>query len=234
MAITPNYYETLYTTRPDLKEEDLAKIQQKLLDSISNNEGEIVKAEKWAERELAYEIQDHKRGIYYILVFKALPDASKEVEKHLQFYRTDVLRFMTLKITEEAANKHKKSKEDKAAKAEPTPTPEVEAEPAPTPEVEVEPAPVPEVEAEIAPASEVEAEPAPAPEVEAEPAPVPEVEAEIAPAPEVEAEIAPAPEVEAEPAPAVSESTEEVIVEEEATAETTEVITSAQKEGGTQ
>jgi small subunit ribosomal protein S6 len=226
MAITPNYYETLYTTRPDLKEEDLAKIQQKLLDSISNNEGEIVKAEKWAERELAYEIQDHKRGIYYILVFKALPDASKEVEKHLQFYRTDVLRFMTLKITEEAANKHKKSKEDKAAKAEPTPTPEVEAEPAPTPEVEAEIAPVPEVEAEIAPA--------PAPEVEAEPAPVPEVEAEIAPAPEVEAEIAPAPEVEAEPAPAVSESTEEVIVEEEATAETTEVITSAQKEGGTQ
>jgi len=171
MAITPNYYETLYTTRPDLKEEDLAKIQQKLLDSISNNEGEIVKAEKWAERELAYEIQDHKRGIYYILVFKALPDASKEVEKHLQFYRTDVLRFITLKITEEAANKHKKSIEDKvakdkAAKAEAAPAPKVEAEIAPAPKVEAEPAPDPKVEAEIAPAPKVEAEPAPAPKVE--------------------------------------------------------------------
>jgi len=209
MAITPNYYETLYTTRPDLKEEDLAKIQQKLLDSISNNEGEIVKAEKWAERELAYEIQDHKRGIYYILVFKALPDASKEVEKHLQFYRTDVLRFITLKITEEAANKHKKSIEDKvakdkAAKAEAAPAPKVEAEIAPAPKVEAEPAPAPKVEAEIAPAPKVEAEPAPAPKVEAEPTPAPEVEAE------------------------------EVKVDTEANVETTKAVQSAQEEGGTQ
>ena len=67
MAITPNYYETLYITRPDIQEEDLAKIQQKLQDSISSNEGEIIKADKWAERNLAYEIQDHKKGTYYIL-----------------------------------------------------------------------------------------------------------------------------------------------------------------------
>lgn len=133
MAITPNYYETLYVTRPDLKEEDLGKIQQRLQDSISKNEGEIIKAEKWAERELAYEIQDHKRGIYYILVYKALPNASKEIESHLQFYRTDVLRFMTLAITEEAANKTKGSKEEKTPKAEPTPAPEVEAAPEPAP-----------------------------------------------------------------------------------------------------
>jgi len=168
MAITPNYYETLYITRPDLPEEDLAKIQQKLQDSISNNQGETVKAEKWAERELAYEIQDHKRGIYYILVFKALPDASKEIEKHLQFYNTDILRFMTLKITEEAANKNKKSKEDKTPKAEPEPAPKVEAEPEPAPKVEAEPEPAPKVEAEPEPAPKVEAEPESAPEVEAE------------------------------------------------------------------
>ena len=123
MAVTPNYYETLYITRPDIQEEDLAKIQQKLQDSISSNEGEIIKADKWAERNLAYEIQDHKKGIYYILVFKALPNASKEVEKHLQFYRTDILRFITLKTTEEAVNKNKAS-EEKKEKTEPTtPTP---------------------------------------------------------------------------------------------------------------
>lgn len=133
MAVTPNYYETLYVTRPDLQEEDLGKIQQKLQDSISKNEGEIIKAEKWAERELAYEIQDHKRGIYYILVYKALPNASKEIESHLQFYRTDVLRFMTLAITEEAANKNIGSKEEKAPKEEPAPAPQAEATPAPEP-----------------------------------------------------------------------------------------------------
>jgi len=136
MAITPNYYETLYVTRPDLQEEALATIQNKLQDSISTNQGEVIKAEKWAERPLAYEIQDHKRGIYYILVFKALPDASKEIEKHLQFYNTDILRFMTLKITEEAANKSKASQEEKAPKAEPTPAPKVEEPKAEEPKAE--------------------------------------------------------------------------------------------------
>ena len=174
MAITPNYYETLYLTRPDLKEEDLAKIQEKLLDSISNNEGEIVKAEKWAERELPYDIQDHKRGIYYILVFKAMPDSSKEVEKHLQFYRTDVLRFMTLKITEEAANKHKKSKEEKAPKAESV----AEAEAAVAPVAEAEAAVAPEVESQPVTAPEVVAEPAPAVVEQAEEVEVEEAAAE--------------------------------------------------------
>ena len=66
MVVTPNHYETLYIIRPDLQEEDLAKIQQKLLDSISSNQGEVIRADKWAERELSYEIQDHKRGFVFI------------------------------------------------------------------------------------------------------------------------------------------------------------------------
>ena len=131
MAVTPNYYETLYVTRPDLTDEDLAKIQQKLLDSISSNQGEVIREDKWAERDLAYEIQDHKRGIYYILVFKAMPEASKQVEKHLHFYNTDVLRFMTLKITEEAANKNKATQEESTPKTEPAAAPP-KAEPTPT------------------------------------------------------------------------------------------------------
>jgi small subunit ribosomal protein S6 len=118
MAVTPNYYETLYIARPDIQEEDLAKIQQKLQDSISAHQGDIIKAEKWAERGLAYEIQDHKRGIYYILLFKALPSACAEIEKHLSFYNTDILRFITLKITEEAVNKQKAAQEKAAEKAE--------------------------------------------------------------------------------------------------------------------
>ncbi|MCK5391005.1 MAG: 30S ribosomal protein S6, partial [Deltaproteobacteria bacterium] len=118
MAVTPNYYETLYITRPDIQEEELAKIQQKILDSISAHQGEIIKADKWAERGLAYEIQDHKRGIYYILVFKALPSACAEIEKHLSFYNTDILRFITLKVTEEAVNKEKAAREKAAEKAE--------------------------------------------------------------------------------------------------------------------
>lgn len=107
MALKPNYYETLYVVRPDLKEDELGKIQSKLPEFIAAHEGEIMKSDKWAERELAYEIQDHKRGTYYILIFKALPTVTKDIEKHLRFYNTDVLRFMTVRIDEEVAVREK-------------------------------------------------------------------------------------------------------------------------------
>jgi len=97
MAVTPNYYETLYITRPDIQEEDLAKIQQKLQDSISAHQGKIMKADKWAERGLAYEIQDHKKGIYYILIFKALPSVGAEPETQT----ADSIEEPTVEITEE-------------------------------------------------------------------------------------------------------------------------------------
>ena len=126
MAIKPNFYETLYVVRPDLKEEELTKIQTKLDDFVGAHEGEIMQSAKWAERELAYEILDHKRGVYYILVYKAFPTVTRDVEKHLRFYNTDVLRFMTVKITEEAAMKAKFSEAEKSKDAK-TETPEKEA-----------------------------------------------------------------------------------------------------------
>ena len=113
MAVKPNYYETLYVVRPDIKEEELAKIQQKLNEALSAHEGEIIKSDKWAQRELAYEIKKYTRGTYYIIIFKALPGAAAELERHLRFYNTDVLRFMTVKISENAANREKFAAETK-------------------------------------------------------------------------------------------------------------------------
>lgn len=113
MAVKPKYYETLYVVRPDIKEEELAKIQQKLDEALAANEGEVIRSDKWAQRELAYEIKDYTKGIYYIIVFKALPGAAAELERHLRFYNTDVLRFMTVEISENAAKREKAAPETK-------------------------------------------------------------------------------------------------------------------------
>ena len=113
MAVKPKYYETLYVVRPDIKEEELAKIQQKLDEALAANEGEVIRSDKWAQRELAYEIKDYTKGIYYIIVFKALPGAAAELERHLRFYNTDVLRFMTVVISENATKREKAAPETK-------------------------------------------------------------------------------------------------------------------------
>lgn len=97
------YYETLYLTRPDLTEEELAKVQTRLSETISRHDGEIIRSEKWKERDLAYSISDYKKGIYYLLIYKSLPNAVNEMEKNLRFFNTDVLRFITLNIDEDEA-----------------------------------------------------------------------------------------------------------------------------------
>ncbi len=114
MAVKPQYYETLYIVRPDIKEEELSKIQQKLNEALAAHEGEIVKSDKWAQRELAYEIKDYSRGVYYIIVFTALPGAVAELERHLRFYNTDVLRFITVAISDNAAKREKAAAESKS------------------------------------------------------------------------------------------------------------------------
>lgn len=102
-----NYYETLYLTRPDLTDDELAKVQARLSETISNHDGEIFKSDKWAERNLAYKLDRYSKGIYYILIYKALPGVVAELEKNFRFLNSEVLRFITVKITEEAALKDK-------------------------------------------------------------------------------------------------------------------------------
>jgi small subunit ribosomal protein S6 len=105
------YYETLYLIRPDLTEDELSKVQGKLKEAIENHEGEIFKSDKWSERNLAYKIGKFTKGVYYILIYKALPSVVAEVENNLRFYNTEVLRFITVRIKKETALSEKAASE---------------------------------------------------------------------------------------------------------------------------
>lgn len=104
MVEKTRYYETLYIVRNDINDQELSTIQEKLNEAISSRNGEIIKSEKWDERDLAYTIKDYNKGIYYIMTYKAVPAVASEMERHLRFYNTDVLRFMTIVIDEEQAD----------------------------------------------------------------------------------------------------------------------------------
>lgn len=114
MAVKPRNYETLYLVRPDLSSEDLTKIQEKLSNSITSNEGEILKSEKWADRDLAYKIKDYSKGAYYILEYSTLPEGATQVEKHLTFHNTEVLRFITVNLADEHQPEKKVSRKPKS------------------------------------------------------------------------------------------------------------------------
>ena len=101
MAIEPSKYETLYLVRPDISPEDLLTIQNRVEQSVSTNGGEIIKSEKWAERDLAYRIDNYTRGTYYIAVYAAESGAVTDIERYFNLSKNNVLRFMTVKYIEE-------------------------------------------------------------------------------------------------------------------------------------
>lgn len=100
MATKPRKYETLYLVRPDISPEDLSTIQSRVEQSVANNGGEMIKSEKWAERDLAYSIDNYTRGIYHIAVYSAEPGAVKDIEKYFTLSKNNVLRFMTVNYVE--------------------------------------------------------------------------------------------------------------------------------------
>jgi small subunit ribosomal protein S6 len=62
-------YEAMYLIRPDVEEDLLNSIVEKVGTSISENEGEIMKTARWSKRYLAYPINDYKEGYYVIVRF---------------------------------------------------------------------------------------------------------------------------------------------------------------------
>ena len=90
------HYETLFVLKPTLTDEESAKQIENVQNAITENGGEIEATDKVGVRDLAYEVQKHKRGNYTIIYYKAPGSAIKEIERHLRI-NEDVIRFITVK-----------------------------------------------------------------------------------------------------------------------------------------
>lgn len=135
MAIEPKKYETLYLVRPDISPEDLLTIHNRVEQSVSANGGEMIKSEKWAERDLAYRIENYTRGTYYVAVYAAESGAVTDIERYFNLSRNNVLRFMTVRYIEEqkpavatGAPPQSSGQEDQSAFQTPSLTPAEQAE----------------------------------------------------------------------------------------------------------
>ena len=78
--------ETIFIVDSSKGEEQVTALVEKFKSLISAN-GEIVKADDWGKRRLAYEIDDKTEGYYVLANFKADGDFPKELDR--QFRITD-------------------------------------------------------------------------------------------------------------------------------------------------
>ena len=89
-------YEGMYILSATLSDESRKKAFDKITEGITQKGGEIKKIHEQGRRRLAYDIDGHREGYYYLLYFTTPPSAISELwqEYHLN---EDLIRFITLR-----------------------------------------------------------------------------------------------------------------------------------------
>ena len=90
-------YEIMLVLRPDAPDERAQAVLERVTRTIVADGGQIVKAQPWGRRRLAYPIDRYREGQYHILVFEAPPTTVAELERGL-LITEEVLRHLVIRI----------------------------------------------------------------------------------------------------------------------------------------
>jgi small subunit ribosomal protein S6 len=90
-----NLYEGMYIISAKLSDDARNKAFDKIKSGITSRGGEILKIHEQGRKRLAYEINGHREGHYYIIYFKAPTQTVGELWKEYHISE-DLVRFITL------------------------------------------------------------------------------------------------------------------------------------------
>jgi len=85
-------YEIVFIAHPDLEENALNEVTEKVKGWVTEAGGSVTKADFWGRRRLAYAIRKQKEGQYILLKVKLEPTSVVGIERNLRFLEP-VLRF---------------------------------------------------------------------------------------------------------------------------------------------
>ena len=84
-------YELMYIVRPNMADEDVPNVTNRVDGMIGNLGGEVAENNPWGKRRLAYPIQDHEDGFYVVTRLRMDPNRIGELEELLRI-SDDVIR----------------------------------------------------------------------------------------------------------------------------------------------
>jgi small subunit ribosomal protein S6 len=94
-------YETIFIAQPELGEEELKGLTEKVQEVISSMKGECKRLEDWGIRKLAYPVKKCLRGRYFYLNFTGNSALIAELERRLRL-DDKVIRYQSVKLEKEA------------------------------------------------------------------------------------------------------------------------------------
>ena len=90
-------YEIMFIVRPDLEKEATEKVAKEFEKVLTSKKANILSSKEIGGQELAYEINGHKTGYYYLINVEANTEAINEFNR-LATLSEDVIRHIVIKL----------------------------------------------------------------------------------------------------------------------------------------
>ena len=113
-------YEIVFIIQPDAEDAEVMRLTEAAQKIITDQGGNIVKTEMMGKRQLAYEINHRRDGIYVLLEVAGSGREIAEFERRMRV-NDRILRYMTVRVDEDR-RRADKLKDRRARKAERRPT----------------------------------------------------------------------------------------------------------------
>jgi small subunit ribosomal protein S6 len=88
-------YETLYIVHPEVVGDELTALIEKYRKVLTDQQAEVLKADNWGSRALAYPVRKQTRGSFVLTLFDAPPTVIAEFERRLRIDEK-VLKYQTV------------------------------------------------------------------------------------------------------------------------------------------
>ncbi len=89
-------YEIMYVIRPTVLEDDRKALIEELNTIFTSRGAEVTKVTEWGMKDLAYEIEKHKKGYYVVLDVVSNDEARIEFDRIVRIKET-IIRYLILK-----------------------------------------------------------------------------------------------------------------------------------------
>ncbi|MGB0909432.1 MAG: 30S ribosomal protein S6 [Nitrospirales bacterium] len=104
-------YESVCIVSPSQTDEEIAKLIEKITETVGRIGANLIKIVNEGKKKLAYDIQHERRGTYLIVQFEGQGKSVNELER---FHRMEdaIMKFLTVEIPADQINKDSKENEN--------------------------------------------------------------------------------------------------------------------------
>lgn len=92
-----NDYELVAMISPEVAEDEVSKIMDRVTESINSRGGAMGEVKNWGKRKLAYPVKKFMEADYVLARFKLMPKSVRELESEIGTFG-DILRYLVVKV----------------------------------------------------------------------------------------------------------------------------------------